>query len=152
MAQILVYPVLVLILALFTVITIPRQTIRFLFPYGVVFGGFLNFIIFLLLVNVFKVFHFQNVGFLHVHGQPILGAVSWIFITMIFIYFWPKNNTTLGYFYTMAWAALATGFSQIISHIELLEHSPFMYPLPMLLLFSANFALVTWISKPWDIE
>lgn len=152
MAQILVFPVLLFLLALLMVITMSRQTIRFLFPYGIVFGGFLNFVLFLFLVNVLKVFTFQNGSFLNVHGQPILGAIAWTFIVMIFIYFWPKNNKTLGYFYTLAWASLATGFSQIIVQIELLEHSPFMYPLPMLLLFSAKFALITWVSKPWSID
>lgn len=148
----LVYPILIVLLVLLVIMTIPRRSLRILVPYGVVFGGLLSSLHFFFLGNVFKIFRFDKLGIFEVGGIPLLSAVAWTFIVMTYLYFWPKNNRYLGYFYAFSWAFLATAFSEVVRQAKIFTCQTWYYPLPMLLVFSAKFALITWLCKPWDIE
>lgn len=79
----------------------------------------------------------------------ILAPLAWTLIIIFYLYFWPRENKQLSYFYTLSWAGLATGFSQVVYLAELFEYKPWLYPLPMLIMFIVRFALAAWVAKPW---
>lgn len=150
--QALIYPTLVLILAIFLVITVPRQTLRILLPYGVVLGALVNFFYDLLFGHLFKITWFEHLGILNASGHPILGYLAWTLVMVFYLYFWPKDNLNLGYLYLFAWSLLATGFSQVVKQAELYSYVSWFYPLPMFFTFLGQFAFATWVVKPWSAE
>ena len=149
--QVLLYPALILILALFLLITVPRKVFRTLLPYGLVLGGLLDYVCHLVLGDLFKVFSFKNHGIFNVSGQMILAPLAWTLIIIFYLYFWPRENKQLSYFYVLAWGGLATGFSQVVYLAELFEYRPWLSPIPMLIMFLARFAFAGWVAKPWKL-
>lgn len=147
--QILLYPILVFILIIFLLLTVPRQSLRALMPYGVVLGGLLDFACNLIFGNLFKIFSFHPVDFLTAGEHLLLTPIAWACLVIFYLYFWPTKNQRLGFFYGFAWAILATGFSQIVYQVGLFRYQNWFYPFPMLLMFLARFAIITWIVKPW---
>ena len=148
-AQVLVYPALIVILAVFLLITVPRDEFRLLVPYGVVLGGLVDFLFDRLFSSLFHVFSYTNLGMFGVSGQLLLAPLAWTLIIVFYLYFWPRDHRYLGYFYILAWSLLATGYSQVVLQLEMFSYLPWYYPLPMLLLFIARFAFVAWFGKRW---
>lgn len=147
--QVFFYPGFILIVLIFLLITVPRAAFRALLPYGIVLGGLLDYLWNLVLGNLFRIFVYTNHGIFNVSGQMFLAPLAWTLIIVFYLYFWPRDNRQLSYFYMLAWGGLATGFGQVVYLIELFEYSPWLYPLPMLGLFLARFAFAAWVAKPW---
>lgn len=147
--QVLLYPTLVLILATFLLITVPRKVFRALLPYGLVLGGLLDYVWNVIFGDLFKIFIYKNNGVFDVSGQMIFAPLAWTLIIVFYLYFWPKENRQLCYFYVLFWGGLATGFSQVVYFAALFEYKPWFYPLPMLIMFLVRFALAAWVAKPW---
>lgn len=147
--QMLFYPGFILILAIFTLITVPRSEFRDLMPYGIVLGGLVDFVSSLIFGTMFKMYTYSNHGIFNVGGHIILASLAWTLVMIVYLYFWPRNNRNLTYFYIAAWAGLATGFSQIVRGIDLFDYSPWYYPLPMLIVHITWFSLAAWVAKPW---
>lgn len=150
--QLLLYPSLITILALFLLLTVPRKALRSLMPYGVVLGGLLDFVFNVVLGGLFKVFSYESAGFFVASGHLLFAPLAWTLVTVFYFYFWPQDNRNLGYFYGFSWALLATGFSQVVHKLELFRYLPWYYPLPMFVVFLVRFILVTWIAKPWRAD
>ncbi|HPT84252.1 MAG TPA: hypothetical protein PLM25_10195 [Limnochordia bacterium] len=144
--QLLVYPVLLLLVAGFVLLTVPRDHLRVLLPYGAVLGGILDYLT-SLATGVLGLTSFKNLGILQAGDHPLLGHLVWVFLIVFFLYYWPSENRGLGYLYTAAWALLATGFSQVVKQAEIFEYVPWYYPVPMFLLFLARFALAVWVAQ-----
>ncbi len=153
-AQILFYPSFILILLSFLLITVPRTALRALLSYGFVLGGLLDAAINLIFGNLLHVFSYTDLDIFNVSGQIILSPLAWVLIIVLYLYFWPRDNRQLSYFYILAWSLLATGFSQVVDLVELFEYLPWFYPIPMLIMFLGRFALAAWVAKPgtnsWD--
>ncbi len=148
--QALFYPTLILILAVFLLVTVPRDVMRTLLPYGVVLGGLVDVVCHLLFGNLLKVFSYTNVGVFDVGGGLLIFApLAWTLVIVFYLYFWPVDNRHLGYFYGLAWSLLATAFGQVILNAELFSYTSWFYPLPMLIIFVLRFAFITWVAKPW---
>ncbi|MCK9524428.1 MAG: hypothetical protein M0R49_00655 [Limnochordia bacterium] len=143
------YPGLILLLLGFLLITVPRTSLRSLVPFGFVLGGLLDGVLNLIFGNVFHFASYINSGMFDASGQLILAPITWILVIIFFLYFWPRDQGNLVYLYVLAWALLATAFSQVVHFLGLFEYSPWMYPLPMLILFLGRFALAAWVAKPW---
>ena len=150
--QVLLYPGLIFIVILFLILTVPRQALRSLLPYGIVFGGLLDFLLNVVLGDLFKIFAFQNTGCFDASGHLLFAPLAWTLLIVFYFYFWPKDNRNLGYLYSFAWALLATGFSQVITEVELFHYLPWYYPLPMFIVFLVRFAFITWVVKPWQAD
>lgn len=151
-AQAVLYPALLALLTLLVLITVPRQALRSLIPYGVVLGGLFDFLYNLLLGNIFKIISFHNAGLFDASGHVFLAPLAWALIMVIYLYFWPQGHHGWGWTYGFTWALLATGFSQIVYAVDLFHFSPWFYPLPMFISFAVRFALATWITKPWSAD
>lgn len=145
--QFIVYPVLILIVAIFLLITVPRDKLRLLLPYGVVLGGLLDFVDDTIMGKLFKVIAFSELGLFDASGHLIFAPLAWTLIIVFYLYFWPDDNKYLGYLYGFAWALLATAFSQVVYKAELFSYAPWFYPLPMLLTFVLRFAFITWVAQ-----
>jgi hypothetical protein len=143
------YPTFVLLLAGFVFLTIPRRSLRPLFPYGVVLGGLGEAVYVVLFHFATEIVSFQDVAVWQSGGHRFLSGAAWILIIMIYLYFWPQTSRYLSYAYYFAWAVLATGFSQVVSSIEVFRHVDWFYPLPMLISYLLWFALAAWAAKPW---
>jgi len=147
--QLLVYPVLILVIAVFLLATVPRAKLRSLLPYGLVLGGLVDVLWNMLFDDLLNVFRYTNLGIFNASGQLFLAPLAWSLIIVFYLYFWPQDGSKLPYFYVLSWALLATGFSQVVSLAGLFEYKTWYYPLPMLILFIIRFALIAWIAKPW---
>jgi len=148
-AQVLLYPILVLVLTIFLLITVPRGALRSLIPYGLALGGLFDFIWHWLFGHVLGLFAFKNLGIFDFNGHVFLAPLAWTLIIVFYLYFWPREGTKLAYLYVLTWALLATGFGQVVNGVGMFEYEPWVYPFPMLILFLGRFALVAWIAKPW---
>jgi hypothetical protein len=146
-AQLLVYPVLVVVLGVLVLLTVPKSRLDALLPFGVVLGGLLDYLYSEFMGPLLGITAFKNLGFLQASGHPLLGHIAWVFIVVLFLHFWPEDNRYLGSLYGLAWALLATGFSQVVRNLGVFEYAPWFYPIPMLLLFIARFAITVWAAK-----
>ncbi len=147
--QLLLYPTLIFILILFLMITVPRKTLRTLLPYGVVLGGLVNALKTYLLQNALKLVSYKNLGVFACSKQMFLAPLAWVLVIVFYLYFWPKEPPLLSWSYCVAWAVLATAFSQVVKEADLFSYVPWFYPLPMFLVFLARFAFTAWLAKPW---
>ena len=147
--QALLYPTLILIIAVFLLATVPRSSLRRLIPYGIVLGGLIDVFWNMLFDDLLNVFRYTNLGIFDASGQLFLAPLAWSLIIVSYLYFWPSDNSPLRYFYVLAWAFLATGFSQLVRFAGLFEYRAWYYPFPMLILFVIRFALIAQIAKPW---
>ncbi len=145
-AQALIYPVLLLLVGGFVLLTVPRDNLRLLLPYGAVLGGLLEYLEGLITGGL-GITAFHNVGLIQAGSYPLLSYIVWTFIAVFFLHFWPRSNEPLGYLYLLGWALLATGFSQVVKGVGLFSYAEWFYPIPMLLLFAARFALKVWVAK-----
>lgn len=143
--QLLVYPVLILLVGALVLLTVPREHLRTLLPYGAVLGGLFDYLE-SLVTGTLKLTAFKNLGILQAGGHPLLGHLAWVPIIVLFLYYWPRGKMSLGYLYTAAWALLATGFSQVVRLAGIFEYVSWYYPIPMFLLFLARFALAAWVA------
>jgi hypothetical protein len=147
--QVLLYPALILVLLVFLLVTVPHNAFRPLVSYGMVLGGLTDFFSNFVLGDLLRIASFKNLGIFNVSGQVFFAPLAWSLIVIFFLYYWPKENKRLSYFYVLVWAGLATAFSQVVYHADLFEYSPWFYPFPMLIIFLARFAFIAWIAKPW---
>jgi hypothetical protein len=147
--QVWFYPCLVFVLLTLLLLTIPKEALRLLLPFGLVLGGLVDVVSNFIFGNLFGIYRFTNPGIFNASGQMILSPLAWILVIVLFLYFWPKKYTQLVYFYVLAWGLLATGVSQVVDFLELFDYSEWFYPFPMLILFLIRFAFVAWIAKPW---
>ncbi|NMB00243.1 MAG: hypothetical protein GX971_01780 [Firmicutes bacterium] len=146
LAQFLVYPVLVLVVTVFLLITVPRDRFRILLPYGVVLGGLVDFVDDLIVGKLFRAFTFANMGLFDASGHLLLAPIAWTLLVVFYLHFWPDENKQLGYFYALGWTLLATGFSQVVRNVSLFDYSPWFYPVPMFVTFLIRFIFITWIA------
>jgi len=130
----------------FVLLTVPRDNLRLLLPYGAVLGGLLEYLEGLITGGL-GITAFHNVGLIQAGSNPLLSYIVWTFIAVFFLHFWPRSNEPLGYLYLLGWALLATGFSQVVKGAGLFSYAEWFYPIPMLLLFAARFALKVWVAK-----
>ncbi|NLJ79546.1 MAG: hypothetical protein GX335_00755 [Firmicutes bacterium] len=74
--QILLYPILIFVLALFLLITVPRKTLRILLPYGIVPGGLVDVAFTFLFQDLFSLVEYQNLWIFNCCGQMFLASLS----------------------------------------------------------------------------
>ena len=142
-----IYPTLIFILATFVLITIPRDKLRVLLPYGVVLGGLIDFLDDMVWGNLFRIMSYDQMGIFDASGHLFLAPLAWTLLVVFYLYFWPDDNRYVAYFYVLAWALLATGFSQVVHAAGLFTYSPWFYPFPMLITFLIRFAFIAWMAQ-----
>ncbi|HHT43755.1 MAG TPA: hypothetical protein GX014_10205 [Firmicutes bacterium] len=145
--QVLVYPVLIVLVGGFALLTVPREDLRLLLPYGVVLGGLYDYIHGVITGDLLKIGTFQNQHIFAVGDHLILTPIAWTFIMVLYLYYWPQRNKYIGWLYLLSWALLATGYSQVVRSAGLFTYLPWFYPIPMFLLFLIRFALATWVAQ-----
>lgn len=149
--HLIVYPILIFILATFVLITVPRDKLRILMPYGVVLGGLVDFVDDLIFGDLLKITFFDNMGIFEASGHLILAPIAWTLLIIFYLHYWPDNNRYLGYFYALAWVLLSTGFSQIVYAAQLFNYLDWFYPIPMFISFAIRFAIITWIALRFKV-
>ena len=107
--QVLVYPVLIVLVGGFALLTVPREDLRLLLPYGVVLGGLYDYIHGVITGDLLKIGTFQNQHIFAVGDHLILTPIAWTFIMVLYLYYWPQRNKYIGWLYLLSWALLATG-------------------------------------------
>lgn len=144
-AQALIYPVLLLLVGGFVLLTVPRDNLRLLLPYGAVLGGLLEYLEGLITGGL-GITAFHNVGLIQAGSNPLLSYIVWTFIAVFFLHFWPRStNPGLPVF-----AGLGSSGHRFQPGGEgagLFSYAEWFYPIPMLLLFAARFALKVWVAK-----
>ena len=145
--QVLVNPVLIVLVGGFALLTVPREDLRLLLPYGVVLGGLYDYIHGVITGDLLKIGTFQNQHIFAVGDHLILTPIAWTFIMVLYLYYWPQRNKYIGWLYLLSWALLATGYSQVVRSAGLFTYLPWFYPIPMFLLFLIRFALATWVAQ-----
>lgn len=148
-AQVMLYPVFIALVTSFLLIALPRSELRLLIPYGLVLGGLHDYLFSLVFGDLLGFFEFTSPGLFDASGYLVLAPLAWSLVVIFFLYFFPKEHDYLGYLYILAWALMATGYSQVVEHVGLFTYRPWFYPLPLLILAILRFALVAWLAKPW---
>ena len=143
--QVLVYPVLIVLVGGFALLTVPREDLRLLLPYGVVLGGLYDYIHGVITGDLLKSApsepaHLRRRRSLDPHPDRLdvyYGALPVLLA--------PKKQV-----YRLALlavlGALGHGYSQVVRSAGLFTYLPWFYPIPMFLLFLIRFALATWVA------
>lgn len=129
-------------LGLATVLTIPKEDYRRLFPYGILFGALGDALI-VLILRLLGLVRYANMG-----PYSILGLVSfwtplaWGFAFMLFLWFIPALRVLL-YPYLAGWVWLAYALGWLLNNLGLfyfVRSWPYWSPL----LFLAWYAASAW--------
>lgn len=117
------------------VILVPRNEIRRLVGYGILFGSMYDVIGLTIghLINVFKWINFGPLGYGYL---PISSPISWCVFFMMYFYFLPKHKP-LVYLFPLSGIIMSMIFSRVLVNLG-------MFVEPKFLLRLANFTL--WYS------
>lgn len=112
----LVYPLYTGILGLVMLAVVPRERIRELVPYALVFGAVLDFLIILVLGNYFNAFSYINYGPFGFLGIPFFPLLAWTFFFIIYLHLLPRRFPW-NYIFTIAAAAYSVIFSNVLQNL-----------------------------------
>src|SRR5690554_276953 len=110
------YPIYTAIIALALVLLVPRNEIRRLFIYGIIFGALGDFVTVLLLMlfNIGGHMNYGPFGFLGIAFFPIMAWTLWF---IMFFYYMPKQPIFL-YIYVFAAAVYSAFFSNVLVNLN----------------------------------
>jgi len=117
--QNLFFPSFTAIVALATLILIPRYLYKKYLIYGFITGA-LGDIILAYTLEFFNLITYKNAGAFNVLGLNFWAPISWMLVHMLFLYFLPHRRFFL-YTYVLGFAMLSRVFSEILVNLNLFE-------------------------------
>lgn len=106
------------IFSIILVNVVPKQEIRRLFIYGLLFGGVFDIVV-VEIGNLIGEFRYINYGPFGLMGLHIMAPVSWTLYFIIFFYFLPKKKLYL-YLYVTMGIIYSIFFCQVITKLGVL--------------------------------
>lgn len=134
------YPIYTIIFALVLIANVPREEIRRLSLYGIIFGGVMDALVhfFGYVTGLFAWINYGPFGFIGVH---IFANVTWSIFFILYFYFIPTLKP-LNYLYACAAVFFSTLYFNLVSHMGILySQSKILLPL---FGFAFWFSVATW--------
>jgi len=145
----LIYPLYTGALVLLTIILVPRREIRALFFWGMLYGGFIDFIL-IIMVGLLGVGGYLNYGPFSLSGMPFFPLLAWAFYFILYLYILPPKKP-YNYIFTILAAGYSTIFSNVLMNVGIFQWNNSKVIIPSLLYLFWN-SLVTWSFQKYFIQ
>lgn len=128
------------IFAIILVVAVPKQDIRRLAIYGIIFGAVVD-VFTITLGNITGLYGYINYGPFGFMGIPFFPPISWTIFFMLYFYFLPEQRPLL-YVYVASAIFYSILFANLIMNLGIFTLSHRW--LPSLIVFSIWIPAVTW--------
>jgi hypothetical protein len=116
----LLYPLYTSVIALVMLAVVPRESIRRLVPFALLFGAVFDGIWLLLLGGVLGIARYINFSPFGVLGIPFFPPLAWTFFFVLYLYLLP-DKSPWNYGFSVTSAIYATMFSNVLQNLQLFE-------------------------------
>ncbi|HBR29897.1 MAG TPA: hypothetical protein DD734_09680 [Firmicutes bacterium] len=145
----LIYPLYTGVLVLLALALIPKKDLRTLFHWGVLYGGVLDVVIFLLITDLFGIGGYKNYGPFSYLGIPFFPPLAWTSYFILYLYLLPSTKPW-NYIFTVTTAVYNMIFSNVLMNLGIYEWTFSRLILPFFLYLLWNL-LVTWTYQKFIV-
>lgn len=135
-----IYFIYTAVFALILIVTVPKEEIRRLSIYGIIFGGLADIPV-LIFGKLTGLFYWINYGPLGIKGICIFSNLSWAMFFIMYFYFLPKQKP-LNYIFIGAGVVFSVLYHNLVIDLGIF-YSYNRYWVPIIA-FSGWFIIVTW--------
>ncbi|MBO8168277.1 MAG: hypothetical protein H0Z35_03710 [Thermoanaerobacteraceae bacterium] len=130
------------ILALMLIAVIPRQDIKRLAIYGIIFGAVMDGVLIVLVSHILGLGGYLHYGPLGFMGIPLFPLFAWTAYFILYFYFLPEQKPFL-YIYTLAAAAYSTLLSNVLENLGIFKWNYGRLLVPFII-YTLWHVAVTW--------
>lgn len=114
-----VYPIYTTALLVITYALVPRQEIRYLFRYGVIFGAVIDAAI-IIFINIIGLGGYINYGPFAFKGIPFFPLIAWTIYYILYLYLLPKSKPWI-YIFPISAAFYSVLFSNVLQNLGIFK-------------------------------
>lgn len=143
-----IYPIYTTALLLITYALVPRQEIRYLLRYGIVFGAITDAVMVILFTKIIGLGGYINYGPFAFQGIPFFPLIAWTAYYVLYLNVLPKATPWI-YIFPIAGAFYSVIFSNMLQNLGIFKWNwgTFIVPSIIYLLWHAA---VTWLYIKFD--
>jgi hypothetical protein len=115
-----IYPIYTAFIFVLTYLIVPRQEIRYLIRYGVVFGTITDAVMIILLTKIIGLGGYINFGPFAFKGIPIFPLIAWTVYYVLYLYLLPRDKPWV-YIFPITAAFFCVLFSNILQNLGIFK-------------------------------
>ena len=143
-----IYPIYTFCLLILTYALVPRQDIRYLLRYGVIFGFITDTVIVILFTKLIGLGGYTNFGPFAFKGIPFFPLIAWTIYYILYLYLLPKEKPWL-YFFPVAAALYSVLFSNVLQNLGIFVWNWGTFIVPLIIYIFWHI-MVTWLYLKWE--
>ncbi|MCW3489892.1 hypothetical protein [Dethiobacter alkaliphilus] len=136
-----IYLIYTIILAMILVVVVPKEMIRQLAVYAIIFGALTNIILVIIATQLLDLGGHLNFMPFGVAGIPFFPPIAWTVYFIMFMYFLPEQKPW-NYVFTLTASLYAVFFANVLVNIELFYSNYGRFIVPLLLYGSWHFTVM----------
>jgi len=144
------YPLYTAGLALIMFAVVPREDIRRLVPYAIVFGGIVDTLLLLILTFWLGVAGYINFGPFGFLGMPFFPLLAWTFFFVIYLYLLPERFPW-NVVFTVTAAAFSVIFSNVLQNLGIFVWRTDRLVIPIIV-YLIWMSLVTFVYQKFLVK
>ncbi|MGI6686402.1 MAG: hypothetical protein ACOX47_13205 [Bacillota bacterium] len=137
-----IYPIYTSILAIITVVLVPRKDIKRLAMFGIFFGA-VAYIFFLQFISLIGMGKFINFKYFNAFGIPFFPTIAWSIYYILYLYMLPKNKPW-SYLFPVVASCYSVFFSNLLQELGIFRWNYGNPILPLILVYGPWHFGATW--------
>lgn len=137
----LIFPIYTAILMLLVLAVVPRDQIKKLSLFAIIFGACTDFVV-IVVIAILGIGEYINIGPFGFMGIPFFPLMAWTAFFVLYFYFFPEK-TPWNYIYVLAAAGYSTMFSNVLENLGVFRWNYGNLVVPYLI-YLAWFSLASW--------
>ena len=114
------YPIYTIVLFILTYLIVPRNEIRYLIRYGIVFGAVPDAVMVIFFTKILGLGGYFNFGPFAFQGIPIFPLMAWTIYFVLYLYLLPRDKPWV-YIFPIAAAFFSVLFSNILQNLRIFK-------------------------------
>lgn len=138
-----IYPIYTFVLFIVTYLLVPRQEIRYLLRYGVIFGAVTDAVMIIVFTKIIGLGGYIAYGPFAFKGMPFFPLLAWTIYYVLYLYLLPKSKPWT-YIFPITAAFYSVLFSNVLQNLGIFKWNWGTILIPSLIYLFWHFT-VTWI-------